>query len=322
MARFLAGEMNMKEEIAFRKHAESDQKQLSELKKMEKSWTYFEENPSGKRWNPGKAWDQLHNRLDQDGLLADQIPPGDKRNMLPALRIAATIILILAVGIPALYFGLIRNSDHKSTHTSYADAEIHTVDLPDGSRVYLNAGAKITYPSSFNQGRDVKLTGEAFFEVMSDPVHPFTVRSGKVVISVIGTSFNVKQSKHSPEVEVYVTSGKVKMSVEETGQFITLEPGEMGHTQSENLNQKNQEDPNYISWKTKDFKFVDAELTEVLRELEESYHVSIHTDDVDLEDKKITTSYSEQSIDAILETIGTAFGLNVSHQNKVYYLTN
>ncbi len=76
-----------------------------------------------------------------------------------------------------------------------------------------------------------------------------------------------------------------------------------------------------MSWKTKDFKFVDAELLEVLQELEESYHVKIHPDQVELHDMKITTSYSEQSIDAILETIGAAFELTVSNREDGYYLT-
>ena len=55
-------------------------------------------------------------------------------------------------------------------------------------------------------------------------------------------------------------------------------------------------------------------LLEVLLELEESYHVKIHTDLVELNDMKITTSYSEQSIDAILETIGTSIRIEGQQQ--------
>ncbi|MCK4749217.1 MAG: DUF4974 domain-containing protein, partial [Bacteroidales bacterium] len=74
--------------------------------------------------------------------------------------------------------------------------------------------------------------------------------------------------------------------------------------------------------KTKDFTFVDADLMEVLLELEESYHVEIHTGSLELNDMRITTTYREQSIDAILETIGAAFGLTVSNREEGYYLTN
>ena len=88
------------------------------------------------------------------------------------------------------------------------------------------------------------------------------------------------------------------------------------------LDRITQEDPNYISWKTKDFKFVDAELVDVLQELEQSYHVKIHADWDELEEMKITTSYQKQSIDAILETIGVAFGMTVSSAEDGYYLIN
>ena len=322
LARFLAGEMNVKEEIAFRREFESNPKQLSELKNMEKTWKYFDEIPSGRNGDSGKAWKKLHRRFEEDGLLESPSELTGTRRILPALRVAASILVILAIGIPALYFGVIRNNNSESLRNSYTEKGIITVDLPDGSRVYLNEGAEIFYPPVFTREREVTLKGEAFFEVMSDPVNPFIVRSGNVVVSVLGTSFNVKQSNQSPNVEVYVKTGKVRMFMENSGQFITLEPGEVGESESQNLTRSSQKDTNYISWKTKDFKFVDAELLEVLQELEESYHVTIHTEQVDLYNMKITTSYSEQSIDAILETIGTAFRLTVSNKEDGYYLTN
>ena len=66
----------------------------------------------------------------------------------------------------------------------------------------------------------------------------------------------------------------------------------------------------------------DAGLVDVLLELEDSYHVNIHTDGIDMEEMKITTSYKEQSIDAILETIGAAFGMTVNSTADGYYLIN
>jgi len=322
MARYLAGEMSMSEEIAFMRNIQSNPKQQVELKNMEKSWKYFDENPSRNKWDSGSAWDQLQDRMQTDGLLEEASSDTESRKLMPLLRIAASILLILAIGIPALYFGVIRNSKGEALKSHYAENGVSTVDLPDGSRVFLNEGSEVTYPSVFKQERAVKLKGEAFFEVMSDPVNPFTVRSGKVMISVLGTSFNVKNRDQSSDIEVYVKTGKVRMAMEESDQFITLQAEELGQSSDQELNRTVQEDPNYISWKTKDFKFVDAELMEVLMELEESYHVRIFVEGIELNDMKITTSYREQSIDAILETIGAAFGMNVSSREDGYYLTN
>ncbi|MGW8315529.1 MAG: FecR family protein [Bacteroidales bacterium] len=322
LARYLAGEMSPGEEIAFRKKLESEPRQLKDLRAMEQTWKQFDfESAIEKRDSVG-AWNQLHRRLETDGLLEEPVVRERTLWQVPAMRIAAAILLILAVGIPAIYFGFFNERTAVREYSQTADKGIHAVDLPDGSRVYLNEGATITYPDNYSKHRNVRLDGEAFFEVMSDPLNPFTVRAGKIVVSVLGTSFNIKPSGHSDEKEVYVVTGKVQMSLEHTNRSITLIPGELGKSGRRELVTGSLKDPNYLSWKTKEFKFVDSDLKEVLLELEEAYHVRIHTDNIETDQMKITTSYSEQSIDAILETIGTAFGLKVSFREGDYYLSD
>jgi len=320
MARYLAGEMSMNEEIAFLDKSGSSDKQRSELRDMEKHWKYFDQNPSAKSWNTGKAWKQLHQRLESEGLLEERIEDTIIGRRMVLLRIAATVLLVLAVGIPSLYFGVIRDSSNIQL-SHQANDGVSIVNLPDGSRVYLNKGSEISYQKAFNQQRAVELSGEAFFEVMADPANPFTVHSGDVAVSVLGTSFNVKQVANSPQVEVYVKTGKVLMSLEKSDQSVILEPEEFGLAENDQLSNSALEVPNYISWKTKDFKFVDAKLMDVLQELEDSYHVEIQSGEIDLSKMRITTSYSEQSIDAILETVATAFSLTVTHENDGYILT-
>lgn len=320
MARYLAGEMTMKEEIAFLSKSEKRQDQLSELKYMEKNWKYFDQNSSQRDWNSGEAWVQLRHRLETEGLLENQAIGSDRGRFTPLIRIAASLALVLALGIPALYFGVIRDSAKVNISHFVAREGVSTVNLPDGSRVYLNEGAEITYSKAFMNQRAVELSGEAFFEVMADPQNPFTVQSGEALVTVLGTSFNVKQSDRSYDIEVYVKTGKVRLSLEASEQYIQLESEEVGIVENSRLRSARQEDPNYISWKTLEFKFVNSALLEVLTELEESYHVDIHAENLDLSELRITTSYSGQSIDAILETIGTAFDLNVSHKENSYYL--
>jgi ferric-dicitrate binding protein FerR (iron transport regulator) len=321
MARYLAGEMTSKEEIAYLSEIENSRDELTELENMEKNWKYFDQNPSRKDWDSAKAWKQLHQKLETEGLLDDQGHRPDRSSFAPLLRIAASIVLVLAIGIPALYFGVIRDSADQSVRHHLAEEGMATVDLSDGSRIYLNKGAEISYSKAFKNQRAVELKGEAFFEVMSDPRNPFTVHSGDMLVTVLGTSFNVKQLENSSDVEVYVKSGKVSVSLDESDQYIQLEPEEFGIVENSTLASLVQEDPNYISWKTKDFKFVNSALIEVLQELEESYHVDIQSEGIDLSELRITTSYSGQSIDAILETIGAAFEMSVSHKGNNYILT-
>jgi transmembrane sensor len=320
MARYLAGEMEMKEEIGFREKSGEDINLQKELKQMEKSWTYFNDQTSPEDGDPRSAWDKLNNRLKNDGLLDNSHFIFRKRSISNTLRIAASIVLMLVIGIPTLWLGMVRNNDKPSTVQHYSEKGVTTIDLPDGSRVYLNEGSEINYPESFDRGRSVNLNGEAFFEVMSDPANPFSVRSGQVVVSVLGTSFNVKEGEQKEDVEVFVETGKVRMSLENPDEFLTLEPGDLGLAESSTLSLREQSDFNYISWKTKNFKFVDEELGRVLRELEDSYHVKIRAEGVRLNELRITSTYKEQSIDSILETIAAAFSLKVQKKKNLYHL--
>lgn len=322
LARYLAGEMSAKEEIAYRKKLESEPRQIKDLRVMERTWKQVDSDGALEKKDSGKAWNQLRRRLEKDGLLDAPLYKERTLWQVPAMRIAALILLVIAVGIPAAYFGFFHDQNKVMAYSRSAEKGVQTVDLPDGSRVYLNEGATLTYPDNYSRERNVKLKGEAFFEVMSDPINPFIVHSGKVVVSVLGTSFNIKPSKHGDEIEVYVETGKVRMSLNRSDQSITLNTGELGKTTNRELVTGSLNDPNYLSWKTKEFKFVEADLTEVLLELEESYHVRIHAESIEPNQMKITTSYSEQSIDAILETIGAAFGINVSFREDGYYLSN
>lgn len=265
------------------------------------------------------AWKKLRARLEADGLLEEGFRTGLRLDR-SYLRIAAGIALILGVAIPTFLLRSQREDQNQPRIEQWAAEGVRTLDLPDGSRVFMNQGSRISYPEDFEEGRAVELDGEAYFEVMSDPVKPFSVSSGKVVVSVLGTSFNVNASSKPGEVEVFVESGKVRMELQDQDTYITLQPGQLGRTSMRELDTEVQEDPNYLSWKTKDFKFVDEELIMVLRELAESYHVDILVDPELVADKRISTSYREQSIDAILETIGTAFALNVNKKQDQYYL--
>ena len=321
MSRFLSGEMDPAEEVAFRRELERDPDTLRELRQMEITWKWYDIRFSGSRNDSRQAWGRLRHRLEQDGMLEETQPAGSPFFQSGPWRVAAAVILVVALGFPALFFGLQERSDRTAPRSHYAEKGVRTVDLPDGSRVFLNQGSGLSYPEEFIHQREVRLSGEAFFEVMSDPANPFTVRSGKVVVSVLGTSFNVKKAKPAGEVEVFVENGRVRVAQDDSPQYMTLEKGELARVGDGMIDKGTAVDPNYISWKTKEFKFVDAELDEVLKELEESYHVEIVADEEVIEGLMITTSYMEQSIDSILETIATAFGLSVTLRDSRYYLT-
>ena len=87
--------------------------------------------------------------------------------------------------------------------------------LPDGSVVWLNAGSKITYQADFEGPlREVKLEGEAYFDVKKEKAKPFIVHANGVNIKVLGTAFNVKSYPSDKTVETTLIRGLVQLSHE------------------------------------------------------------------------------------------------------------
>jgi ferric-dicitrate binding protein FerR (iron transport regulator) len=87
-----------------------------------------------------------------------------------------------------------------------------TVSLPDGSIVKLNAGSSISYPAEFSGNkREVRFSGEGFFEVAKDSSKPFIIESDGIFTKVLGTSFNLRSYSNEGKINVAVVTGKVEV---------------------------------------------------------------------------------------------------------------
>jgi transmembrane sensor len=91
---------------------------------------------------------------------------------------------------------------------------ISKIQLPDGSRVWLNMGSKLTYGNDFGTDqRRVSLVGEAFFDVVKDPQHPFVVTTPTISVRVLGTKFNLRSYKNDKTSEAALIRGKIELTV-------------------------------------------------------------------------------------------------------------
>lgn len=94
-------------------------------------------------------------------------------------------------------------------HRQNGRATKATIELADGSKIWLNADSKLSYPEVFSKGiREVYLEGEAFFDVASNPDKPFIIHLAKGNVQVLGTSFNIRAYENEP-VQTSVRTGKV-----------------------------------------------------------------------------------------------------------------
>lgn len=320
MARSLSDEMSEQESISFKERMNKKPRHQSQFEKMKHTWDAIDKEPSIKFMDTRKAWKRLESSLEQDGLLENKKTRLKTIMLHPLFRIAASILLILGLALPVVYYSIKNSNPAVLTISHSSDEGISSFDLPDGSRVFLNEGSDISYPREFQDDRTIKLQGEAFFEVMANPAKPFKVHTGKVVVSVLGTHFNIKKLPGEAGIEVFVETGTVQLYDTESKNRLILSEGELGLSDESGIRMGELKNLNYLSWKTKKFVFDNEDISSVFRTLESAYHVKIITENLDVQNMRLTSTYMQQSIDAILETLCTAFGLNVERVDKTYYL--
>ncbi len=138
--------------------------------------------------------------------------------------------------------------------------------LADGSKVWLNAASSITFPTAFTgKERRVKVTGEAYFEVVHNNLQPFKVEAANQIIEDIGTHFNVNAYTDEPATITTLLEGAVKVN------RLTLKPGEQ--TDGKNITEADTEEA--IAWKMGDFSFKQANIQTVMREFARWYDVDV-----------------------------------------------
>jgi len=143
--------------------------------------------------------------------------PAKVRRISINRRYAAAAAAILLVG--AAFFGRKKATEHQSTEAfttiNTGTGQVRKLDLPDGSKVWLNAQTSIRVSKNFQHhaNRNIYLDeGEAFFEVTKNPARPFLVITKSITTCVLGTSFNVKAYQKLNSAIVTVRTGRVQVS--------------------------------------------------------------------------------------------------------------
>lgn len=153
----------------------------------------------------------------------------------------------------------------------------YQVTLPDGSKVWLNAASSLEYNSAFGpRSRRVALKGEAYFQVESDPSRPFYVESRGQRVEVTGTEFNINCYDNEPFIKTTLLEGSLKVVSGENQQAVRLRPGEqsiLAPDQAFRINREHVDDA--VAWKQGYFRFNQADINQVMRELSRWYDVPV-----------------------------------------------
>lgn len=287
-----------------------------------KHWKELKEMNNDKEINTDKAWDKLHSRLIENGLITEIPLVRTSFVKTSFFRIAAIVILLMGIGSVLLYMN---NKGVLSRKTIVATADNQKnlqVTLRDGSNIFLNRNTRLSYRENFGRHvRNVTLSGEAFFEITRDENLPFTVDAGKARIRVLGTSFNVITNNSDSAVEVFVKSGQVMVSGNETNNNLVVDPGYIGTVSPARSEKSINTDPNYLSWNTGLLVYDGQTLDIVFRDLKKVYNMDIMADDPSiLENTWKTDPIDNQSQETIIRLICISFNLSYSKDGSVYHL--
>jgi transmembrane sensor len=182
--------------------------------------------------------------------------------------------------------------------------------LPDGTKVWLNAESRITYPSAFKDldVREVSLEGEAFFDVTENKDKPFIVKTSRLQLKVLGTAFNVKSYSNENTIETTLLRGKVMIEVQDTGDgpvansmVLTENQQAVYSTVLNQLSRSQVRADSVASWREGKLVFVNKPFAEIETELERWYGVEIIRQDKTGGDCRFTTSIENEPITKILE---------------------
>lgn len=150
--------------------------------------------------------------------------------------------------------------------------------LPDGSKVWLNADSKISFPSQFNRtGRKVVLEGEAYFEVAKKHA-PFSVQSRQQEVIVLGTHFNISAYTGEPQVRTTLLEGRIRVTgvAKATRQDVNpvvLKPGEQSLFVNNRITISKVDTGAVIDWKNELFIFDQDRLEGIMKKIERWYDV-------------------------------------------------
>ena len=215
----------------------------------------------------------------------------------PLLKVAA----ILAICFSVYYYTTTLDSSFNTEIASQT-----TIDLPDTSEVILNANSNLVFNENhWNDKREVKLNGEAFFKVAKGK--KFDVITDYGVVSVLGTQFNVKQRDGYFEVICY--EGLVGVKTKDN--YTELRPGNGIKIIDGKLFAKEKESTAQPAWLRSESNFTNTPLKHVIKELENYYNINIVIDKADT-NRLYTGGFSHKNLDLALQSVTIPLNLSYS----------
>lgn len=191
---------------------------------------------------------------------------------------------------------------------------VKTYLLADNTKVFLKPGSEISYNvSGLEDSRQLRLRGEAYFDVARDSLRPFIVHTENISVKVLGTAFTVSSIPGRPDTEVVLERGKVRILSPEGTSMLDLKPNQSArYSSAEGV--VDVESCYAKAFVASHFNLVsleDATLAEIVSALEDSFETEIGVRDVKRPQERYYFNYLKtDSLDDILSVLEFITGAN------------
>jgi len=289
-----------------------NQRYFSEQKAL---WELFETHKKMQKIDEQKAFREI----------SRQINKSPRIGFFGYFQRAAAILLLPLIAVSGFYY-----NKQKVDHVQVAQVT-NTVEtplgmrssliLPDSTKVWLNAGSKISFPVVFsNEKRIVNLSGEAYFEVKKNKKWPFVVATKNVSVLVTGTTFNCNAYPENDQVQTVLVEGEVTIVNVSATALKSMSPGELAIYSKKDgqITKKKTDLQKYIAWKNGKLMFRDDKMDKVVEKLERWYNVEFVISDKEISDYVYTATFVDESLDQVLKmlSISAPIRYTISERKK------
>jgi transmembrane sensor len=308
LVKHLLGEVSPEEQKAVEAWLQKDTANLLYFSQLQRVWETSKLLQAESAIDVNNAWEKFQQRTTEVASARHR----KKSRPFSFFKIAAAILIVAGIALVTYY---LPGSNKKVQEiTAGTHNNILTDTLPDGSVVTLNQQSSVTYPSEFKgKLRPVVLKGEAFFSVSPDKVKPFVITVNDIDVTVVGTSFNIKST--GGKTEVLVETGLVKVT--RKGTTVELRAGEkVLYSTTDTMPVKERvTDKLYNYYRSKEFVCDNTPLWKLVDVLNEAYNSNITIGRKELAGLRLDATFTNESLDKILEIIHLTFDITVSRQD-------
>jgi len=312
--RFFKGTYSRKDFLAIKSTFEKPEKKEEVIHLLQNHWFDFNEEslPEG---DVNHILDKIHHQINLENKRVTFTGFMNTFQRIAAILIIPLILSFLAV----LYLHSNSNSSKNAIAEIQCPMGVRTkFVLPDGTKGFLNSGSSLEYPVIFAANRNVKLDGEAYFEVTSDKKHPFIVKTRNISTKVLGTHFNVIAYENENTEEVTLQEGKVEVYSNQGKKLEILNPNQniVFNTQTGRYKKNNVEASQFISWTQGKLVFRNEDMQEVAKRLARWYNVDIEIEDPELFKYAFRATFIDESLEEVLKLMALTAPITYREQAR------